>query len=240
MSDLEQYGDYNDTEEYDERPRGFRPLTLIKWLIFVLIAAVVFLLGARLILFSYYPAEVRRTIPTDALRAYATDKDNIGALTQELRFPYDDCDLDTLNSNDLGTFFAGHLTVVPETGSVQIAVRLNTAAYETMATRLGVDPLTDADLGRLTFRLRDNDGNLYEESPGRVTASVLFYRYLRVAFDGVPLGEPGDGTTAPAWLRLEIGLEGADTPYSYLLIYENNDAYHTFRTITLKKEELLP
>ncbi|MCQ2413807.1 MAG: hypothetical protein MJ082_03305 [Clostridia bacterium] len=238
MDDLERYGDYNGTEDDEERSSGFGFGKLLLIVAGVLIFAVLFLIIARVILFDHYPKDIRRMLPTDGnVAAYEAKGKDLEVYTQKLRFPYDDCDLDTLNSNDLGTFFADALTIIPEIGEVQIAVRLNTAAYEKISEALGIETLTDETLSKLTFTLQDNEGNVYAEI-GRTTDSLLLYRYFRVAFGGIPFSGIGDGESFPLWLRLVIGYEGCANPYSYMLIYENNNAFGTVTPYKISKGEL--
>ena len=62
------------------------------------------------------------------------------------------------------------------------------------------------------------------------------YRYFKLAFDGVDF-DPEEN--APEWIRLEIFFEGQSEPFSYILVYENNEDYNIFRDYNLSKGERL-
>ncbi len=239
MEDMERYGDYNDAEDEAVPPRKSAILTILKTLVILVIVGVIALLGYRLFLFDYYPPDAKQLIMTERLRAhYAAVGDDLHVQTQKLRFPYDDCDLDTLNSNDLGTFFADHLYVITATGELQITTRANTAGLQAIATKYGSTEDVDAIADKLIFRLTDNYGREYTSLVHRQTYSHAMYRYFKLCFDGIDFTAPSDGLGAPEWIRLEILFEGEETPYSYMLIYENNVDFSSFKDYRPSKEEL--
>ena len=239
MEDMERYADYNDAE--DDVPRssgGFSKF--LKILVALTLIAVIGTMGWRLWLFGYYPDDMKYIAYTDKLTAYYSETDgNIEAKTQKLRFPYDDNDLDTLNSNDLGTFFCNYLILIPAIDELQISARVNEAGLSDIAARYGVDMDADTVLSKLSFRLTDNSGRVYGTVSYRQTSAYAMYRYVKLAFDGVRLSDTDDGLPAPAWIRLEIILEGQEKPYSYTLIYENNDNYNVLQEYKLSKKEKL-
>ena len=99
MDDMERYGDYN---EIDEPPHGQSTVgTVIKVSIILLCFLVVGFMGFRIVLFNYYPAEIKNIYFNDTLTEYDTlTEGNIGAKTQEIRFPYDHA--------ERGRFFSDH------------------------------------------------------------------------------------------------------------------------------------
>lgn len=241
MEDMERYGDYNEQEEEAVPAQKNVVLTCIKYLLILVIVAVIALLGCRLFLFDYYPKAAKQLVMTESLRAYydRTDGD-VRIQKQDLRFPYDDIDLVTINSNDLGTFFADHLYVIDAIGELQITARVNTAGLESIGALYGIDADADTIAAKLTFRLTDNYGRVYDELVYCEMHSYAMYRYYKLAFDGIAFASPDDGQGAPEWIRMEILLEGEETPYSYMLIYENNEDFSTFTEYKPSSEEVAP
>ncbi len=238
MDDFERYGDY-DEEESTELPSKNTAFFCIKILLFVAIGAVIALLGYRLFLFEYYPSDAKRPVMTDSLRAYCQSAGDAADIkTQDIRFPYDDIDLDTRNSNDLGTFFFDHLYVTEAIGQLQITARVNTAGLETIAGKYGAEGDADTVAKQLSFRLTDNYGRVYDACVYCEITSFAMYRYYTIVFDGIAFDSPADGLGAPEWIRAEILFDGEETPYSYALIYENNVDYNTFEQYRLSKGEL--
>ena len=81
MDDMERYGDYN---EIDEPPRKSPVLLTLKIIAFVLIFSVVGILAVRLIMFNYYPENMKTLYFNDALTAFYNERDgDIGAKTQK-------------------------------------------------------------------------------------------------------------------------------------------------------------
>lgn len=236
--DYERYGDYTETEE--DIPRGHNIFaTVLKILIAAVCIAVVGLIAVRLILMSYYPPAMRRLAFTENLTEYYQRTDgNIGALTQELRFEYDQR-LDPPPGEDavVGSFFAAYMTVIPGAGELQVTLRYNVSAMEDIAARYGIDPPDPADPG-LRFRLVDNLGGVYENLTCCDTVSFSMYRYVRLAFDGLEIQPGGEGS--PAWIRLEIyvGGQDGDTPYSAILLYEDHESYSDFKEYKLSGGEV--
>ena len=87
MEDMERYGDYNEQEEEAVPAQKNVVLTCIKYLLILVIVAVIALLGCRLFLFDYYPKAAKQLVMTESLRAYydRTDGD-VRIQTQDLRF----------------------------------------------------------------------------------------------------------------------------------------------------------
>lgn len=215
MEDLERYGDYNDADEELEG-QGRSPLLLILKILcaFVCILTIA-VLGYRIYLSEHTPREIREIAFTDALRAYyeATDGD-IDAKTQTLRFSYDD--------EKRGTFFADHLIVIEGIDEMQITLRYNVSTLSYLEEKYKVEGLDPDTSEYLRFRLADNYGRIYDEVSYRDFGSLSMYRFVKLAFSDVDL-TPAEN--APEWIRLEIFFGEESEPYSYILIYENNDQY---------------
>lgn len=225
MDDMERYGDYNDTGE-DEAPRKFGFAFALKILGALICICVVGVLGFRVFLFSYYPASIRSAHFTDTLRAYEESGKEPGLLTQKLRFPYDD--------NDKGHFFAGYMTVAPGAGEIQFALRYNVSAIAQIAKESGVDGISSEDFSGFCFRLSDNYGRQYPSVRILSCESFALYRYARLAFDGIDFSSE----QPPEWIRLDIYVAGgAETPYSSILIYEDNEENHIFADYVLSSKE---
>ena len=232
MEDMERYGDYDETED-EERGRPHPIGTVLKVLVGAVILLVIGILSYRLFLFEYYPKEMKRLYYTDALTAlYDSTGGDFEALTQELRFPYDD--------NELGSFFCDHLIVIPGAEELQVAVRLNVSAIDTIEERYGLSGLDRENTEYLSFKLRDNRGRVYEAPVYAATDSLAMYRYYKLVFDDIVFTEGEDGLGAPEWIRLEVFVSGAagDEPFSYVLIYEDNEAFSEFKEYKRSKEEV--
>ena len=231
MEDLERYSDDNDLdEEFDEQPKSGFGL-FFKILVFACLALVIGVLGYRIFLSEYTPAEMKNLAFTDTVIAYyqATDG-NIGAKTQKLRFSYDD--------EDRGTFFAESLILVPDIDHLQITLRYNASTLPVLEETYGAQGLAERDAKEfLSFRLYDNYGRIYDALVYEETGEKAMYRYFKLAFDGVDLNPEEN---APEWIRLEILFEGQSEPFSYILIYENNEDYSTFNDYKLSRGERYP
>lgn len=227
MEDMERYGDYNDAE--DGAPSR-NPIAIgLRIVVVLLCVSVLGLLGYRLFLFDHYPQAMRSLVMTDALEQHfrATDGE-IGAMTQSLRFPYDD--------NKKGRFFCDHMICIPAVGELQVTLRYNVSTLATIEEELGIS-LADEE-GGLRFRLTDNYGRVYDELRYSEYASKSMYRYYRLAFGGIAFEQPEDGKGAPQWIRLDIFAEGVDATYASVLVYENNENYATFSPYIPSKKEM--
>lgn len=238
MEDMERYGDYNDPEEEAVPHKRNVLFIFVKWLLVLVIALVVGLLGYRLFLFEHYPKDVKQFILTEQYLALREDGTAPSVKTQQLRFPYDDNDLDTRNSNDLGTFFANFLYICEESGELQITLRINDAGFSDIAARFD---MKDADAKTvaegLSFRLTDNYGRVYSTLSMVHTTEFAMYHYYKLCFSGIDFTEPSDGLGSPEWIRIEVLFFGEDKPYSYMLIYENNEDYSSFRDYAFTGKE---
>ena len=210
--------------------KNSKAVEVIKGILALFMFVLAGLLFFRFWLHGHYPADVRDIIPTEALRASYAAGGVPDAKTQEIRVKYDD-------PND-GLFFADHMVVVPETGSIQVAVRYNKSTLEKLAERYGnaFDPEADEPFAYRIFCCtgEGEDGTLagavYEPIDHR-DASLAMYRYRRLAFDGVSL----EGVV---WIRLEILRAGQSEPESLILIYEDHEEYNTFEEYEIKGKEL--
>ena len=250
MDDMERYGDYN---EIDESPikRKSPVLFMIKFTAIFITLFVVGLMLLRVILFDYYPKEFKRIYVDDKLiSAFNANGGQLDAVKQQLRFGYDD--------PDLGNFMCEEILIVRDIGRVQFTIRLNTSAYENIAKEYKVDPSEITDDVKFSFRLfRNNVNNLtggvsyidddyifYEcDSVGEIetveTDSLLMYRYFRIVIDGVDFNGVNDDDVA-RWLSLAIYVDGYSegTPYTSLLVYENNETYSTFTELEITERDL--
>ena len=228
MEDFERYGDYNDTDDYD-RGHADPVMLILKILIGVVCAAVVGVVAFRMILFNYYPDNMKNIYFNEELAAFYEEKDGaIGAKTQDLRFPYDD--------SDLGNFFCDNLIIVDGVDQLQLSVRYNVSAMKDIEERYKLKGLDPDDETLLSFRLYDNYGRAYENIVHSERASFAMYRYYKLVFDDVVLEDTGDGKY-PEWIRLEVFVGDNEEPYSYVLVYENNVDFSTFEDYVLSSKE---
>jgi hypothetical protein len=231
MEDIERYGDYN---EVDEAPGGNKnPVVfLLKALIIALCVLVVGVILFRVILFNYYPRDIKNIYFNDDLKEYYSSTDgDIDAITQTLRAPYDD--------PDFASFFADNLIVIKGAGQIQLSVRYNSSVFDTIEEKYGVrldgnaDGLFSFELERVPF---DKDEQTYKigELDCAFTDKALMYTYYKLVFDGVDFPD----SDTPDWIRLKItvnGIENAE-PY-YILIYENTEEYSAFGEYKLTGKE---
>lgn len=246
LSDYERYGDYDRGE--DEEPLGPPPSRfgvvikkILKTLLILLLAAACLTMVFRMIVSGYYPAEMKRLYHTEALSAYAAAAgDQPTVVTQKIRVPFES---EILESDEIekaknaksqnGYFCAANLRVVRETGSVQFSLRMNRQALKDIAAAYGVTEIT-SPRDAFTFTLTDTEGRRYEPTV-ILTDEALFYHYLKLCFDGVTLDDV-------AWLRVEIGVVGADMtaeehPTLAVCVYENHGEYASFDTYRLSRKE---
>lgn len=227
MDDMERYGDYNDI---DEPKKKSAVGLIIKIIAAVLCITVVGTLAFRIITFNYYPESMKRLYFDDTLTDYYRDTDgNIGALTQKLRFEYDD--------EAEGYFFCSNVFVIREAGELQLSLRYNVTLFDTLREKYPTVTLTDDLLDSLTFRLRQSG----EAAPGEtgvplsatvtpvIKESFLMYRYVKLVITGIDFGDV-DSLDKINWIRLEVYVNGAPdgAPFSGNLIYEDNDQYSKF------------
>ena len=230
MEDIERYGDY---DEIDEEPSGSKNpvVTLLKILIISLCLLVVGVIAFRVILFNYYPEEMKTVRFNDELvELYNSQGGEIGAITQTLRAPYDD--------PDFASFMVDNLIVIKNAGQLQLSVRYNSSVFDTIEEKYGIRPDKDSqDLFTFELERVPFDGG----EPHKIgaldyvgTDSKLMYTYYKLVFDGV---EFLDEQTSD-WIRLKITLNdipNAD-PY-YILVYENTEEYSGFTEYKLTGKE---
>ncbi len=229
MEDLERYGDDNaiDDEEVEGKKSAFG--IFFKILVAFTCILVVGVLGCRIYLSEYTPKEMRYLAFCPSVENYYEETDgNIGAKTQKLRFSYD--------NEKTGTFFGECLIVIPEIDHLQVTVRYNTSTLTVLEETYGETGLIDTDMNeKLSFRLLDNYERVYDNLVYEEVGEMAMYRYFKLAFDGVDFDPQTD---APEWIRLEIFYGDEAEPFSYILIYENNEDYSTFSDYKLSKEEV--
>ena len=231
MEDMERYGDYN---EVDEPPRKSPFMLIIKILIGVFCLSVIGLLAFRMILFDYYPDSMKSLHFNEELTEFYRDTEgDIGAKTQELRFPYDD--------PDEGNFFCDNLLVIPGADQLQVSLRYNNSICELFLEKYGVDI---SELGLDAFEIRLVRDPLEEGDPITVGSlseksvqSLMMYHYGKLVFDGVDLGLD-EGEDKVEWLRLELELLGAKEKTVFAVpIYENNESYSELEEYKLSAKE---
>ncbi len=192
------------------------------------------LLFFRFWLNGFYPATMRRLIPTDVLTSAYSAAEPPEAKTQEIRVLYDD-------PNE-GLFFAKHMVFVEDTGSLQVSVRYNRSTLEKLTEKYGdaFDATAEQPFTYRLFAAREGGADFItvngEEIRGdyytlldRREASFAMYRYERLAFEGIEF----DGVS---WIRLEIG-HAANGYESDIVVYENHEEYSEFETYKVKKSE---
>lgn len=233
MSDFERYGDYNEYEDGKSGKRG--PVGII---ITLLIGAaclfVVGILGFRIILFNYYPKEMKRLHYTDALTEYynATGGELV-ALSQSYPYMYDDA--------EEGNFFADNVIVVRGAGELQLSVRYNVAVLDKFAEKYGAELNRDSTKLRFTLERNPRSEGASPEVIGTLTYNsideAVMYRYHKLAFSDIDFGE---GDERIKWIRLRITLEGVDTGKDeYLIpIYHDHTEYNKFDAYIPKKDEV--
>lgn len=246
MTDYELYGDYNRGE--DEEPMGPAPSRFGVWvrrllriLLIAIMASTCLLIAFRMIVSGYYPDAVKYLYRTDALAAYAAEAgESPTILTQKIRVPFESEYLEASVIEETqrgeernGYFCAANLLVARETGSVQFSLRMNRQALYDVAAAYGV-PASASPTDAFTFTLVAPDGTRYAPSHTE-TDSALFYRYVKLCYDGVSFDEV-------PWLRVEIEVVGADMtapehPPMTICVYENHVGYAAFDTYKLHKKE---
>ncbi len=231
MEDIERYGDYN---EIDEAPGGNKnPVsTLLKLLVIALCVLVVGVIAFRLVLFNYYPKEMKNLYFNEKLTEYYTlQNGEINAKTQTLRAPYDD--------PDFASFFVDNLIIIEDVGQLQLSVRYNSSVFDTIEEKYKVrlDPdksdLFTFELERVPFD-KTVSPNKIGELEYCESDSLMMYTYYKLVFDGVEFLDE----ETPDWIRLKITLNDVPNaePY-YILIYENTEDYSTFTKYKLSGKE---
>ena len=233
MDDLERYGDYN---EVDEPPKKSPVLLILKIAVIAICAAVALVLGYRIFLFNNSPKSMERLYFTENLTAYYNETDgDIGALTQDLRAPYDD--------EKEGNFFCDNLIVIPGCDELQVSIRFNKSIADTLREEYGLADFDPYNEEQFTFRLwRDGTHALDSGCEvGTLTVSewedYSMYRYCKLVFDGVEF-DGGESGEAVEWLRLEVFIEGVEKSEPFMIpVYENHSSYAKFSEYVLSKEE---
>ena len=204
---------------------------IVKSLLVLFMFLLAGLLFFRFWLNGYYPRAVRRTIPTEPLLAAYAEAGELRGKTQEIRVSYDD--------SERGLFFADHMMLVPDTGSLQVTVRWNLSTLEKLEAEYG-DAFDKEAETPFTYRLfaaneRGEEIVLSGKTEIRGTsyapvaserAGLAMYRYERLAFEGVDL----EGVS---WIRLEIFHAAAEEYEGAILIYENHEEYSEFEDVTV-------
>lgn len=213
MEDIERYGDYN---EIDEEPGGDKNhvATILKVVIIALCLLVVGVVLFRVILFNYYPKEMKTIHFNDELTEYYNSNDgDINALTQKLRAPYDD--------PDFASFMADNLIVIRGAGQLQLSVRYNSSIFDTIEEKYGVrlDKKRDDNfIFELEYVPFDKSVPAYKtgELDYSSTDRALMYTYYKLVFDGIEFVDEND------WIRLKITIKDIpDAEPYYILVYEN-------------------
>ena len=231
MEDMERYGDYN---EIDESPSKNPVIRALKILVAVVCFAVVGFLLFRIAIFNYYPKSMSRLYFDEVLTEYySSTGGNIGAKTQDLRFPYDDA--------NNGNFFCDNLFVIDGAGQIQVSVRYNDSIYEAFGQKYGVEVSDGTDSFRYTLwrdPIEEKGKPVFVAEVSEVIDdSLLMYRYKKLVFNGVDLGLD-EGEDKVEWLRLEIELLGTKEKTVFTVpIYENNEKYSSFSEHKLSSGE---
>lgn len=232
MEDMERYGDYN---EIDEAPSKNPVTTVLKFVLAAVCFLVIGFLAFRIIIFNYYPTEIKNLYFNDTLTAYYNSTGgDMEVLTQELRAPYDD--------EDAGNFFCDNLFVITGAGQLQVSLRYNDAIEAIFLEKYGVD-ISESGFDAFTFRLvrnpltEEGEPVVLAENPEIIRDSLIMYRYAKLVFDGVEFGLD-EGENKAEWIRLEIELVGAKKPTVFMIpVYENNSDYSSFDEYKLSAKE---
>ena len=232
MEDMERYGDYN---EIDEAPSKNPVTTVLKFVLAAVCFLVIGFLAFRIIIFNYYPREIKNLYFNDTLTAYYNSTGgDMEVLTQELRAPYDD--------EDDGNFFCDNLFVIMGAGQLQVSLRYNDAIEASFLEKYGVD-ISESGFDAFTFRLvrnpltEEGEPVVLAENPEIIRDSLIMYRYAKLVFDGVEFGLD-EGENKAEWIRLEIELVGAKKPTVFMIpVYENNSDYSSFDEYKLSAKE---
>ncbi|MBO7293328.1 MAG: hypothetical protein J6V07_05280 [Clostridia bacterium] len=206
---------------------------LVKSLLVLFMFLLAGLLFFRFWLNGFYPGAVRRTLPTEPLLAAYAEAGELAARRQEIRVSYDD-------PNE-GLFFANHMMLVPDTGSLQVTVRWNSSTLDRLAAEYGeaFDKEAEAPFTYRLFAATDKGEEIVLSGKteirgssylpvARERASFAMYRYERLAFEGLDF----EGVS---WIRLEISHAASETYESDILIYENHEEYNEFEDFTIKE-----
>ena len=237
MAEYDGYGSYDSYGE-DEEPSAGRHWVrrLLKWALFCLLLGVCGILIFRMVFSGYYPAEMKQLYFTPALTAYYEANGGVpGALTQDLRINYDNSLYSEEEQRPSATFFAAYPVYVPENGSLQFTLRCNEDALSLLAEEKGLTEIPPATEETFEFSLVDNLGNRYY--PEHIEyAEKLFYRYLRLAFEGVSFSDD------VKWIRVDIYYKGEpidyeENPRGAIPVYENNEDYGVFVPYELSGKE---
>ena len=213
MEDIERYGDYDEIEE-DQGGDKNHVATLLKVLIISLCILVVGVILFRVILFNYYPKEMKTVRFNDELAEYYdSNNGDIDAVTQKMRAPYDD--------PDFASFMADNLIVIRGAGQLQLSVRYNSSVFDTIEEKYGVRLDEDCD-DHFAFELEyvPYDKSIPAYKVGELDYSssdtALMYTYYKLVFDGVEFKDEND------WIRLKITIKDIpDADPYYILVYEN-------------------
>lgn len=217
MEDMERYGDYNDTDDGEEKPTALG--IVFKCIVFAVVALVVGVLGFRVFLFNSYPEPMQKLYLTDTVAKYLASVDGGGVVkTQSNGTKYDDA--------KEGNFFFEYLMIIPDADHLQVSIRYNTSLIEKLNEEYGLELSPDANPEELFdfYLAKTKDGYVEPEGStapvpteklGTLTMvesdSMLMYRYARLAFDDVDLRIGEDG--AVGWVRLEVVVKAlADNP----------------------------
>ncbi len=233
MSDFERYGDYN---EYDEPPKAKGIGLLLKIIIIVACISVAFVLGYRIFLFNYYPKSMKRLYFTEELTEYynATDG-NIGALTQEYPYMYDD--------PEDGNFFGANVIIIRGANEIQFSIRYNKTLFDDLEKKYGVS--LDKDPEKFIFTLERNPGDAGGDPPEigvlkhNGIEKKMMYVYHKLVFGEIDFG---DGDEKIEWLRVRITIDGVDLgDDEYVIpVYQNHKDYSKFDDYKLAKDEVPP
>ena len=256
MDDMERYGDYNEVDESPTKKKN--PIIIaFKISIFLVAVLVIGVIGFRIFASNYFPSELKGVYVDDELiAAYERCGGELDAVTQYIRFPYDD--------EVEGNVFCEEIIIIREMGRIQLNLRMNASATLNFAKRYGVDEIKDGE-GLLSFQLfRNNlavsdpeaevsdvqksasgDYTFYKrDSVGTLVSieeeTAFMYRYFRVVFDGVDLDGVNDDDIAK-WLSLAVYVNGYGdgAPYSRILVYENHaDGARQFEKYTIDKGDI--
>ncbi len=221
---MEQYG-Y--TEDYYDQKKSGPVMRVLKWIVVLIIVAVMAILVYRMWSEKSYPDDMLELYFNDTLTEHyeAVGKD-MKVYTQELRVDYD-------TETYKGNFFVRSILLIPDADQIQLSIRYSEGSLNNLQETYG-DAVDGND--PFIYKLTDNKGNSYPLTL-QVEDSARRYYYRKLIFDGVPyllpheLGiEDGaletqellDETGGPYYLCLDVYLPGVEERVARVPVFETH------------------
>lgn len=146
---------------------------LLKYMFIALIIAVFVLFFFRCSIMKD-PSEMKRLLPSDAMKEVYSKNGDLEAFTQLMVN-------ETLTQD--GRFYTTGLIILPETDELVITVRYNDGTLNALAEEYGLGEI-DPEKEYFEYYLLDSEGNKYAPDE-TVTHRKWLYNYRRMRFSGV-------------------------------------------------------